>query len=454
VLPSLVANSTYLTISKVLTGKAIRYKIYVTGNYKQNFKLYMRATFRFSPFYLTYIFVLFILSPFIARAESSPTKIASSNEGGTIEDNSFERYPGTTELSMKSKQAIIMDYATSKILLEKNAKEQMIPSSMTKMLTSYLIEDKISKKEASFDSSYIVSEKAWRMGGTKSFMPLGEMVRLEDILRGIIIQSGNDACIVAAEGLYGSEENFADAMNLKAQELGMKDTHFVNSSGWPAENHYSTAYDLALLGIALIRDHQEFYHIYSEKVFTFGKDRKGAPITQGNRNPLLYKDVNCDGIKTGATDKGGYGMVASCVDNGRRYVIVINGLNSMQERSNEALTLLSWVKQNFINKRFYSKGEVIAEVPVWLGVKDKVRLLIAEDASILIPRSRQNNIELKKELPLSISAPLKAGDVVGKVLITNGNDVYEVALITEEHIEKVGIFKQAARYISYLLGNK
>jgi len=414
----------------------------------------MKAIFRLLSTYFIYISLLLTLSTFLVRAESNLTKAESSKQEKIIEDNNLERYPGTTELSVKSTQAIIMDYATSKILLGKNAKQQMLPSSMTKMLTSYLIEDKISKGEASFDSRFVVSEKAWRMGGSKTFMPLGETVRLEDILRGIIIQSGNDACIVAAEGLYGSEENFADAMNSKAQELGMKDSHFVNSSGWPAENHYSTAYDLALLGMALIREHPEFYHIYSEKDFTFGKNKKGAPITQGNRNPLLYKDVNCDGIKTGATDEGGYGMVASCLDNDRRYIIVINGLDSMKERSNEALNLLRWIKQNFINKKFYTKSEVIAEIPVRLGVKDKVKLAAAEDASILISRLEQNNVELKKELPLFISAPLKPGDVVGKIRMTNGNDTYEVPIITEEQIEKVGVFKQVIHYISYFLGNK
>ena len=362
----------------------------------------MRLTSNFLLFYLKYIFIFILplLFQVVTKAELKSTKTESRQQTKIIEDSNLMRYPGSTDVSVKSKQVIIMDYATSKILLEKNAKERMIPSSMTKILTSYLIEEKIIKGEASFDSRYIVSEKAWRMGGTKSFMPLGEMVRLEDILRGIIIQSGNDACIVAAEGLYGSEENFADAMNLKAKEIGMKDTHFVNSSGWPADNHYSTAYDLALLGTALIKNHPEFYHIYSEKEFTFGKDQKGSPITQGNRNPLLYKDLNCDGIKTGSTDKGGYGLVASCIDNGRRYIMVINGLSSMQTRAIEAINLLYWVKQNFINKKLYVKGEIVAEVPVQLGVKDKVNLLIAEDTSILVPRSEQNNIELKKELKL------------------------------------------------------
>lgn len=239
-----------------------------------------------------------------------------------------------------------MDYSTGKILLEKNAHEQMPPSSMTKIMTSYLIEEKLKKEEVSPASEFIVSEKAWRMGGSKSFMPLGEKVRLDDILRGIIIQSGNDACIVAAEGLYGSEEIFVDAMNAKAQEIGMNNTHFVNSNGWPAENPYSTAYDLALLARLLITTHPEFYSIYSEKNFTFGKDQKGNLITQGNRNPLLYKDIGCDGVKTGYTDDGGYGIVASFIDNNRRYIMVINGLGSMKERANEALKIVYWLKQN------------------------------------------------------------------------------------------------------------
>ncbi|WP_425360199.1 MULTISPECIES: palindromic element RPE1 domain-containing protein [unclassified Candidatus Tisiphia] len=384
------------------------------------------------------------------KAESPVKAVTSSAEG----NNNITRHPDTNAITLEAKQAIVIDYATGKVLLAKNADEHMFPSSMTKIMTSYLIEEKIQKGEVSFDSHFIVSEKAWRMGGSKSFMPLGEMVRLEDILNGIIVQSGNDACIVAAEGLYGTEENFVEAMNLQAQKIGMKDTHFVNASGWPAENHYSTAYDLAILSMALIKNHPEFYHIYSKKYFTFGKDQKGRPITQGNRNLLLYKDIGCDGIKTGFTDNAGYGMVASCIDDGRRYIMVVNGLSSMKKRADESLMLLDWIKQNFIHKKFYAKGDIIEEINVWLGVKDKVQLVAAEKLSMVVPRSNQEKIDIKISIPPTVSAPLKAGDIVGKITVIVDNDVQEIALLAKESIDKVGFLKRIACYFNYLFFNK
>jgi len=395
--------------------------------------------------------VLTTHSVFSAKKKQNLKKSEETKEEKLVEDINITRYPGSSAIALKARQAIVIDYSTGKVLLEKNAHEQMAPSSMTKMMTSYIIEEKLKKGEVSLDSTFLVSEKAWRIGGSKSFMPLGEQVRLEDILRGIIIQSGNDACVVAAEGLYGSEEEFVDIMNSKAQEIGMKNTHFANSNGWPAENHYSTAYDLALLGSWLIKTHPEFYPIYSEKNFTFGKDQKGNPITQGNRNPLLYKDLGCDGIKTGYTDEGGYGIVASFIDKDRRYIMVINGLSSMKERAEESAKLVYWVKQNFVNKKFYSKGDVIDEVPVWLGVKDKAQLEVAEDVFGLSVRSEQkNNINIKKDIPSSLPAPLRVGDVAGKMILTIDNEEHEVPLIVKESIEKVGFFKQIILYITSL----
>ena len=388
---------------------------------------------------------------FAAKKKLSVKKSGNIKKEKLAEDVNIIHYPGATTISLKAKQAIVMDYSTGKILLEKRIHEKMVPSSMTKIMTSYVIEEKLKKGELSLDSTFLVSKKAWRMEGTRSFLPLGEQVRVEDILRGIIIQSGNDACIAAAEGLYGSEEEFVDVMNYTAQEIGMKNTHFVNCSGLSAENHYSTAYDLAILGAWLIKTHPEFYPIYSEKDFTFGKDQKGHPITQGNRNPLLYKDIGCDGIKTGYTEDGGYGIVASFVNKDRRYIMVINGLSSMQERANESTKLVYWIRQNFINKKFYSKGDVVDKVPVWLGVKDKVELEIAEDVFGLVLRSEQkHHVDIKNDIPSSLSAPLKAGDVAGKMIITINNDRQEISLLIKESIEEIGFFRKIILYITSL----
>ncbi len=393
------------------------------------------------------IFFSFIDASFASNKSAINKKIKNLE---TKEDlSNLIQYPNSTTIDIKARQVLVIDYSTGKILLEKNAHERMPPSSMTKIMTSYIIQEKIKIQEVSLDSEFIVSEKAWRMAGSKSFMPLGEKVRLDDILRGIIIQSGNDACVVAAEGLSGSEEAFVDLMNAKAQEIGMKNTYFVNSNGWPDENHYSTAYDLALLGALLIKTHPEFYPIYSEKNFTFGKDQNGNPITQGNRNPILYKDLGGDGIKTGYTDLGGYGIIISFIDKNRRYIAVINGLNSMKERADESTKIVQWVQQNFINKKFYSKGDVVGEATIWLGEKDKVALELSEDVVSLALRSnQQNKIDTNIEITSPLSAPVKAGDVVGKMLVTIDGDSLETPITVNESVEKVGIFRQIIAYIA------
>ncbi len=415
----------------------------------------MQITYRFSSYQLL-VFLLIMSCIFTTIAATTQEIKLPQNDITPQKDRAENiiRSPNTTIITPTAKQVIIMDFLTGKVLLEKNAYERMIPSSMTKMMTSYLIEDKIQKGEVTFSTEFLVSEKAWRMGGSKTFMPLGKVVSLKDVLYGIIIQSGNDACVVASEGLAGSEENFVADMNQKAAEIGMKDTHFMNASGWPVENHYSTVYDLALLGLTLIKNHPEFYPIYSEKYFTFGKDQKGRPITQGNRNPLLYKDLGCDGIKTGHTEDGGFGVAASFVDNGRRYLMVINGLSSMKKRAEEALMLLQWVKQNFTTKKLYNKGDEVGEMAVWLGMPDKVKLVVAEDVVVLVTRLGSDKIETKMDLVPSVSAPIKAGQLLGKMRIISENNTQEVALLAQESSAKVGFWKRIGRYLKVFIHQK
>lgn len=366
------------------------------------------------------------------------------------------RYPGTSEIHVMAKQAIIMDVTTGKILLEKNADQRMTPSSMSKMMTSYVIEKKIMAGELSLESAFPVSEKAWRMGGSKMFVPLNGMVKLSDLLRGIIIVSGNDACIVAAEGIAGSEENFAALLNQEAEKMGLKNTHFMNTSGWPQEGHYSTARDLALLGMRVVQDHSDFYALYSEKEFTFGTDNRGRPIKQGNRNPLLYKgETSCDGIKTGHTDDGGYGVTVSFVDDGQRYVMVINGLKTIQQRANEARKLLQWTRENFINKKLYKKGEVIEQsATVWLGVKETIPLILADDVNVLALRTASLKPEITLNFDSPIPAPVKQGDAIGKVVIKVGEQASTVTVLAGEDCEKVGFFTRMWRSFSYLLWGK
>lgn len=361
----------------------------------------------------------------------------------------------TSNIELNAKQAIIIDAKSGKVLLEKNADERMLPSSMSKMMTSYIIEDKILQKELSLDSSFLVSQKAWSKQGSKMFVPLGEKVSVADLLKGVIIQSGNDASIVLSEGVSGSEEMFALEMNAWAQKMGLENTQFKNSSGWPEDGHYSTARDMAILGRRVVYDHPDFYKIYSQKNFTFGKDAQGNDITQGNRNPLLYDNLNCDGIKTGHTDVGGYGLVASFLDGDQRYLIVINGLPSMNARSSEAKKLLAWAKENFLVKNIYKKDQVIEQnAKVALGVKNTVSLLVEEDVSLLVPRLEQNKIT-SQVLVNELVAPLKAGDLAGLVKLSTSLSDIEIPLKVRESVEQVGYLKRLARKVFVmLLGDK
>ncbi len=261
----------------------------------------------------------------------------------------------------EAKQAIIVDYETGTVLYEKNADEKMPTSSMSKVLTTIVVYDAIRDGKLKLDQMLPVSERAWKMGGSRMFLDLNSTVKVEDLVKGVVIQSGNDACVVLAEGVAGTEENFAELMNRKAADIGMDHSHFMNSNGWPDPNHYSTARDLAKLGVYLIQNYPEDYKYYSEKEFVYNN------IKQGNRNPLLYKTLGADGIKTGHTEDGGYGVIGSAVANGRRIVMVINGTSSMQARADESEKLIKWAEVSFKNMDLVKKDRVVAKIPVVLG---------------------------------------------------------------------------------------
>jgi D-alanyl-D-alanine carboxypeptidase (penicillin-binding protein 5/6) len=319
---------------------------------------------------------------------------------------------------------------------------------MSKMMTSYLIESKIIKGEISRDDEFLVSEKAWRMQGSKMFVSLGQKIKVLDLLKGVIIQSGNDACVVLAEGTSGSEALFVKEMNEQAQKMGMLNTHFKNSSGWPQEGHYSTARDLAYLGLRVVNDHSEFYKLYSEKTFSYNS------IEQGNRNPLLYDNLNCDGIKTGHTDDGGYGMVASFLDGDQRYIMVINGLSTIKDRAHEARNLLGWVKENFIYKPIVKKNQLLEEkILVKNGKKDMLSVASLNDIKVLIPRAQQKNT--MKMLFQSIDAPVEVGQIVGKMSLETALGTREFPIVAAESIERLGYFKLVAKQVfSFLFREK
>jgi serine-type D-Ala-D-Ala carboxypeptidase (penicillin-binding protein 5/6) len=351
-------------------------------------------------------------------------------------------YAGATKVPVVAKQALLIDFLSGKVLLEKNADQQMAPSSMTKMMTTYLLEEKIQKGEISNETEFLVSEKAWRTQGSKMFVHVGNKVKVADLHRGIAIQSGNDASIVAAEGITGSEEGFAAEMNLMATQLGMTATHFKNAHGLHEDGHYSTARDLAKLATATVKNHQKFYSVNSEKDFTYNG------IKQGNRNPLLYDNIGCDGIKTGHTDAGGFGVAASCIDGNQRFILVINGLPSIQARADEARKLIGWAKGNFIGKLVVKKGDVVEKAAkVDTGIKDFIPLVAAQDLYMVMLRSEQDKVTLSPVFDTALVAPVTQGMRAGKLIASLGQSMTEIDIITAESVERLGWFKRMLKYV-------
>lgn len=337
-----------------------------------------------------------------------------------------------------AKQAIVLDDQTGTVLLEKNADERMPTSSMSKVMTMYVVFEALKQGHITLDQEFPVSEKAWKTQGSKMFVEVGKTVKVEDLIRGVVIQSGNDATIVLAEGIAGTEEAFAERMNKKAQELGMVNSHFVNASGWPDPEHYSTARDLAILARAIIHDFPEQYKYYSEIEFTY------HGIKQGNRNPLLYKNMGADGIKTGHAEEAGYGLIGSGVSNGRRVVLVVNGLESMNARADESTKLLEWGMKNFENKTILKAGQVVDKVKVALGQQESVPLVVKDDLLLTVPRMSMSSYKFKAAYKEPLIAPVKEGQEIGKLIIEiPDTEPLSVPLYAGKSVERPGFFASA-----------
>lgn len=337
-----------------------------------------------------------------------------------------------------AKEAYIIDFETGTPLYEKLSNERMPTSSMSKVLTMIVVFDAIKAGKLSLEQTLPVSEKAWRMQGSKMFVDINKQVKVDDLIHGVIVQSGNDACIVLAEGIAGSEDNFAALLNEKAKEIGMKDSHFVNASGWPDPDHYSTAHDLALMAAYLIKNYPDFYKYYSLKEFTFNN------ITQGNRNPLLYSNLGADGVKTGHTEDAGYGLIGSAVREGRRVIMVINGTSSMQERADEAKKLIEWALVSFKTVDVAKVGTPYAEAPVILGQTTKVSLTVKDNVRLTIPFKDSKAVKMLASYPAPLKAPVRAGDEVGILSIQVGTLApQEVKLVAAADVPQASFFKRA-----------
>jgi D-alanyl-D-alanine carboxypeptidase (penicillin-binding protein 5/6) len=341
---------------------------------------------------------------------------------------------GITDTS--AEQAYIIDFDTGQVLLAKNEDERMPTSSMSKVMTMYMVFDALKSGRIALDSELEVSEKAWRMGGSKMFVEVGKKVKVEDLIRGVIIQSGNDATIVLAEGLAGSEEAFSALMTQKAKALGMKNSNFVNASGWPDDNHYSTAKDLSILASALVRDFPEYYKYYSEMEFEFNG------IKQGNRNPLLYRNIGADGIKTGHTEAAGYGLIGSGKKDGRRVIMVVNGLDSMQDRATESRRLFTLALNSFENVKLYSKGETVEVAPVSMGKQPSVPLAVEDDIIVTILKMSRDQLEVETIYTKPFLAPVQAGQRIGKLKLSipGTPEPLEYDLLTASSVEELGFF--------------
>ena len=347
----------------------------------------------------------------------------------------------------KAQQAILIDADTRTVLFEKNSQERMPTSSMSKVLTGYLVFEAIKDGRLKMDQTLPVSEKAWRMQGSKMFVPLGAQVKVEDLLQGVIVQSGNDATVVLAEGVSGSEEAFADALNKKAEQLGMRNSHFTNASGWPDPNHYSTAYDLAIMTYSLIRDYPEFYHFYSQKEFTYNG------IKQGNRNPLLYRKIGADGVKTGHTEGAGYGLVGSAVQDGRRLIMVVNGLQSMQERADEGAALLSWGFTNFKHIDLYKAGEIVENAQVWMGMKPTVPVYVKDAVKGIYKIDEKDKLKVSAVINEPVPAPVAKGTEVGMLKIKMGDfPERSVPLYAAEDVPEMGWMQRIIERAKLIVG--
>lgn len=346
----------------------------------------------------------------------------------------------------KAKQALMIDFDTGAVLFEKNADEVMYPASMTKIMTSYLLFDEIRQGRLKLDDQLPVSERAWRMAGSKMFVGIGNRVPVEALIRGIVVQSGNDSSVVVAEAISGSEEAFAEKMTARAREMGLTITTFRNSTGWPDPEHVTTSRELAELSRRVIADDADFYHYYAEKEFVWHN------IRQGNRNPLVYKDMGCDGLKTGHTEESGYGLVASCKRGDRRLILVLNGMSSMQERATESEKLIEWGFREFGNYALFARGAEVETAEVWLGRAPSVGLALDKDLIVTLPRRARQQLKVTVRYDGPVPAPIAAGQPIARLVLTAPDMApIERPLYAASAVEGLDFFGRIETAVSYLV---
>jgi D-alanyl-D-alanine carboxypeptidase (penicillin-binding protein 5/6) len=381
----------------------------------------------------------------VARARATAV-IEKAKPGADTAKPGAPPAPLVASIETQARHALVYEAETGTVLLDKLGDERMPPASMSKIMTAYVVFAMLKEGRAKLDDMLPVTEQAWRTGGSKMFVPIGGRIRIDDLLKGMIVQSGNDSCLVLAEGLAGSEEAFVDIMNETAKKIGLTNSHFTNVTGLPNPNHWMSARDLVTLALRTINDFPEFYHYYSEMDFAFNN------IKQGNRNPLLYKNVGADGLKTGHTEEAGYSLTASVLRDKRRVILVLAGLPTMKARAAESDRLIEWAFREFNNYRLFAPGDKVEDAEVWLGSEPKVPLTVGRELMVTLPRKARRDMKVTIVYNRPIAAPIDPGRAVGKIVVTAPEmNPVEVPLVTSGHVDRMGAVGRIASIAGYLV---
>ncbi len=348
-------------------------------------------------------------------------------------------------LDTAARSAMVVDMSSGAVLLEKNVDAPLPPASMSKLMTLNMVFEALQQGRLSLDEKFRVSVKAWKMGGSKMFVREGDRIRIEDLIRGVIIHSGNDACVVLAEGLAGSEDAFAKRMTDRALELGMKNSTFANATGWPHPNHRMSARDLIFLSQRMIEEFPEYYHYFAETDFTWDK------VKQNNRNPLLYLDIGADGLKTGHTEEAGYGLVGSAIRGDRRIAFIISGLDSSKSRSVESERLTTWAFREFKTGKIANAGQIVGEAEVWIGDADTVPLAPKDDVIATAPFGELDKMKVTVRYDGPIEAPIALGQPIAELIVESpGLPAVSTPLVAAAAVERGGLISRVTAALTTL----
>ena len=351
-------------------------------------------------------------------------------------------------LDTAARSAMVVDMSSGAVLLEKNVDAPLPPASMSKLMTLNMVFEALQQGRLSLDEKFRVSVKAWKMGGSKMFVREGDRIRIEDLIRGVIIHSGNDACVVLAEGLAGSEDAFAKRMTDRALELGMKNSTFANATGWPHPNHRMSARDLIFLSQRMIEEFPEYYHYFAETDFTWDK------IKQNNRNPLLYLDIGADGLKTGHTEEAGYGLVGSAIRGDRRIAFIISSLDSSKSRSVESERLTTWAFREFKTGKIANAGQIVGEAEVWIGDADTVPLAPKDDVIATAPFGELDKMKVTVRYDGPIEAPIALGQPIAELIVESpGLPAVSTPLVAAAAVERGGLISRVTAALTTLIAS-